>query len=140
MTGGYYLAVLLLSILKFSSSMLFGGSETDTIAFNKPSQHGFEQNPDVYSHLIIPPWSRPFKIGYCKSWEWSTDKTYREARLEICQEYSKGEWNCLEYCIYWTFKAREGSTCKFAARQELSTVLNVKSCREIRTKIASVGK
>ena len=79
------------SLVGLSSGLWLGGDEKDTLGVgSRPSQQGFERNADVYSHLIIPPWSRPFKIGYCKSWEWSTDKRWRDTRLDICENYGKG--------------------------------------------------
>jgi len=43
------------------------------------------------SHEVILPWLRPFKPGYCTSWEWHTDKRYRDERIALCQELSGGK-------------------------------------------------
>lgn len=84
-------ALILISSLGFSSGFLLGGSSSEgTVRFHKGSQFGFEKNPNVYSHLVIPPWNRPFKPGYCASWEWHTDKKYREKRVAICKQYAEG--------------------------------------------------
>lgn len=87
------LAVLLVSCLGFTGGFWLGGSSNDaTVRFHKGSEFGFEKNPSVYSHLVIPPWNRPFKPGYCKSWEWHTDKKYREKRVAICKLYTEGNF------------------------------------------------
>lgn len=86
------LAFILISSLGFSSAFLLGGSEkTATVRFHKGSEFGFEKNPNVYAHLVIPPWNRPFKPGYCASWEWHTDKKYRDKRIAICKQYTEGK-------------------------------------------------
>jgi len=49
---------------------------------------GFDQDPKTFSHEVIIPWARPFKPGYCESWEWHTDERYRQRRTEICKNLS----------------------------------------------------
>lgn len=46
---------------------------------------GFDQDPKTFAHEVIIPWARPFKPGYCESWEWHTDERYRERRTQICK-------------------------------------------------------
>lgn len=85
------LAFILISSVGFSSGFFLGGSENDgTVRFHKGSQFGFEKNPSVYAHLVIPPWNRAFKPGYCASWEWHTDKKYRDKRVAICKQFTEG--------------------------------------------------
>lgn len=88
------LAFILISSLGFSAAFWLGGSSNDgTVRFHKGSQFGFEKNPQIYSHLVIPPWNRPFKPGYCASWEWHTDKKYRNKRVAICKQYTEGKYS-----------------------------------------------
>lgn len=88
------LAFILISSLGFSGAFWLGGSSNDgTVRFHKGSQFGFEKNPEIYSHLVIPPWNRPFKPGYCASWEWHTDKKYRDKRVAICKQYAEGKYS-----------------------------------------------
>ncbi|XP_031559053.1 uncharacterized protein LOC116295397 [Actinia tenebrosa] len=82
-------------IVGFSQGFFLGGNEKDSIGIPvQLDKLGFRQDAKVYSHLVIPPWSRPFKPGYCMSWEWNTDKRYRDQRLAICQELTKGKHEC----------------------------------------------
>lgn len=88
------LAFILISSLGFSGAFWLGASSNDgTVRFHKGSQFGFEKNPQIYSHLVIPPWNRPFKPGYCASWEWHTDKKYRDKRVAICKQYTEGKYS-----------------------------------------------
>ena len=90
------LALQLVVVLVISGTFLaegfFMGSEKEGafISFEKLKELGLSRDHKVYSHLVIPPWRRPFKLGYCESWEWYTDKKYREQRLAICKELSEG--------------------------------------------------
>jgi len=87
------LAFILISSLGFSNGFWLGGSSNEgVVRFHKGSQFGFEKDPNVYAHLVIPPWNRPFKPGYCKSWEWHTDKKYRDKRVAICKQYTEGKF------------------------------------------------
>lgn len=96
------LAFILVSSLSFSCGFLLGGSDnTATVKFHKGSEFGFEKNPNVYAHLVIPPWNRPFKPGYCASWEWHTDKKYRDKRVAICKQYTEGT-----FCIFLSKRKR----------------------------------
>lgn len=86
-------AFILISIIGLCSGFFLGGSESNAnIRFHKGSQFGFEKNPNVYAHLVIPPWNRPFKPGYCLSWEWHTDKKYRDQRVAICKQFTEGKF------------------------------------------------
>ena len=87
------LAALIISSLSFSRGFWLGDSSKEAITFHRGSQLGFEKNPNVYAHLVIPPWNRPFKPGYCVSWEWHTDKKYRDRRVAICKEQAIGEFH-----------------------------------------------
>jgi len=49
---------------------------------------GFDRDPKTFSHEIVAPWARPFKPGYCESWEWHTEPRYKDARMKICKELS----------------------------------------------------
>lgn len=49
---------------------------------------GFDQDHKTFSHEVIIPWARPFKPGYCESWEWHTDERYRQRRVDICKNLS----------------------------------------------------
>ena len=91
-----FLALILSSFLGLCSGFLgLGGSESSAkVQFHKGSQFGFEKDPNVYAHFVIPPWNRPFKPGYCLSWEWHTDKKYRDKRVAICKQYNEGTF-CL---------------------------------------------
>jgi hypothetical protein len=87
--------VLKLSVLALATCVAQGfflGSEKEGtfIPFEKLKDLGLSRDHKVYSHLVIPPWSRPFKLGYCESWEWHTDPKYRAQRLAICKELSEG--------------------------------------------------
>ncbi|KAK3699586.1 hypothetical protein QZH41_014295 [Actinostola sp. cb2023] len=92
------LAILFILVLcaGFSHGFFLGGSEQNGIGIpvQLANKAGFRQDQKVYSHLVIPPWSRPFKPGYCTSWEWNTDKRYREQRLAICNDLAKGKHEC----------------------------------------------
>ncbi|CAB4021591.1 Hypothetical predicted protein [Paramuricea clavata] len=91
--------VLKLSVLALATCVAQGfflGSEKEGtfIPFEKLKDLGLSRDHKVYSHLVIPPWSRPFKLGYCESWEWHTDPKYRAQRLAICKELSEGTHEC----------------------------------------------
>ncbi|PFX18878.1 hypothetical protein AWC38_SpisGene16737 [Stylophora pistillata] len=90
------LALILSSFLGLSNGFLgLGGSESNAkVQFHKGSQFGFEKDPNVYAHFVIPPWNRPFKPGYCLSWEWHTDKKYRDKRVAICKQHNEGKHEC----------------------------------------------
>lgn len=88
-------------IVGFTQGFFLGGNDKDSIGIPvQIDKLGFRQDPKVYSHLVIPPWSRPFKPGYCMSWEWNTDKRYRDQRLAICQELTKGNKTKLYYIFH----------------------------------------
>lgn len=53
---------------------------------------GFDQDHKTFSHEVVVPWARPFKPGYCESWEWHTDERYKQRRIEICRSLSGGTW------------------------------------------------
>lgn len=84
------LAVLALVACVCRAFFLGSEKEGTFIPFEKLKDFGLSRNHKVYSHLVIPPWSRPFKLGYCESWEWHTDQKYRAQRLAICKELSEG--------------------------------------------------
>lgn len=96
-----FLVLILSSFFGLCSGFLgLGGSESNAkVQFHKGSQFGFEKDPNVYAHFVIPPWNRPFKPGYCLSWEWHTDKKYRDRRVAICKQHNEGNF-CLNpvYC------------------------------------------
>lgn len=99
------LAFILISSLGFSGAFWLGGSSNDgTVRFHKGSQFGFEKNPQIYSHLVIPPWNRPFKPGYCASWEWHTDKKYRDKRVAICKQYTEGKYRP-QFCLFFFLRS-----------------------------------
>lgn len=52
---------------------------------------GFDQDHKAFSHEIVVPWVRPFKSGYCESWEWHTDDRYKQRRTEICRSLGGGK-------------------------------------------------
>lgn len=52
---------------------------------------GFDRDSKTFSHEIVAPWKRPFKPGYCDSWEWHTEARYKEARLKVCRDLSGGK-------------------------------------------------
>jgi len=85
--------LILFSGIQFCGSFFLGGDKGDSNQA-RGSTGGFQKNPQVYSHLIIPPWNRPFKPGYCLSWEWHTDKKYRDKRIEICKQLTEGKHEC----------------------------------------------
>ncbi|XP_002154477.1 uncharacterized protein LOC100214198 [Hydra vulgaris] len=74
--------ILFIGIVK---ALYSGGVHGDVYHIRK---QGFDQDPRTYSHEIVAPWKRPFKPGYCESWEWHTDPRYKEQRLQICRELS----------------------------------------------------
>ena len=82
--------VLLLTAL--ASNAFFMGSENKEafIPFEKLKEFGLSRDHKIYAHLVIPPWRRPFKLGYCESWEWHTDPKYRDQRIALCKELSEG--------------------------------------------------
>lgn len=84
------LSVLALVICAARGFFLGNEKEGTFIPFEKLKDLGLSRDHKVYSHLVIPPWSRPFKLGYCESWEWHTDPKYRAQRLAICKELSEG--------------------------------------------------
>ena len=88
------LAFLIFSSFYFCDSFLVGGgSNVDSLdPMQMHKKAGFERDPQIYAHLVIPPWSRPFKLGYCLSWEWNTDVKYRQKRIDICNELSAGKF------------------------------------------------
>lgn len=47
---------------------------------------GFDRDPKTFSHEIVAPWARPFKPGYCDSWEWHTESRYKDQRLKVCRD------------------------------------------------------
>lgn len=71
------------------SLALFGGmgmsSEDRTMHLRKI---GFEEDPKTFSHELVVPWARSFKPGYCSSWEWHTDKDFRNDRIKVCKDIS----------------------------------------------------
>jgi len=73
------LVYLLVSLVAFST-----GLENAGIVHIR--KLGFDQDPKTFSHEVIIPWARPFKPGYCESWEWHTDERYRERRTQICKK------------------------------------------------------
>ena len=97
----YFFALIVLSdIVKGSYS---GGVHGDLYQIRK---QGFDQDPRTFSHEIVAPWKRPFKPGYCESWEWHTDPRYKEQRLQICRELSGSKRNLIflnDYLNYITF-------------------------------------
>lgn len=108
------LALVIISSLGFSSAFWLGGSSNDgKVRFHEGSQ--FEKNANVYAHLVIPPWSRPFKPGYCKSWEWHTDKKYRDKRVAICKQYAEGKFMCSSL----NSKIRSNQFLDYARRRRL---------------------
>ncbi|XP_032236645.1 uncharacterized PE-PGRS family protein PE_PGRS3 [Nematostella vectensis] len=76
-----------------SHAFFMSGSDSNVYGRHKDSW-GFTTDHKIYSHLVIPPWTRPFKIGYCTSWEWNTDRKYRDQRIAICKKFSKGKHEC----------------------------------------------
>ena len=73
---------------------LGGEKEGTFMTLDKLEAIGLSRDHRIYSHVVIPPWNRPFKPGYCESWEWHTDKKYRDQRLAICHELTEGK-SCL---------------------------------------------
>ena len=65
---------------------IYSAYDIDPIIYIR--KKGFDQDHKTFSHEIVAPWSRPFKPGYCDSWEWHTDPRYKETRLRICRELS----------------------------------------------------
>ena len=84
----FKLIVVIASLLQISFALFGGGSSNDKIAHLR--KLGFDEDPTTMSHEVILPWLRPFKPGYCTSWEWHTDKRYRDERIALCQELSGG--------------------------------------------------
>ena len=74
--------MLLCLVVIFTSSA--SSSNVDPII--KIRRFGFDRDHKTFSHEVIAPWARPFKPGYCDSWEWNTVPRYREARLKLCRE------------------------------------------------------
>ncbi len=74
------------------SFALFGGL---SMSSGEKTMHlrklGFDEDPRTFSHELVVPWVRPFKPGYCSSWEWHTDAKYRDSRIKVCKELSGGE-------------------------------------------------
>lgn len=83
------LAFIVFASVLHVSFGLFGGFGMSS---NQQSAHlrniGFEEDAKTFSHELIVPWMRPFKPGYCSSWEWHTDKAYRDMRVGVCKEIS----------------------------------------------------
>ena len=98
------LAFIVFSFLPLSSAFMFGNpSGGDSIVHIR--KFGFDEDPKTFSHEVVAPWIRPFKPGYCESWEWHTDKRYRDERIRICKELSGGKLlsnsDVLYIYIYW---------------------------------------
>ena len=83
------LSLIILCVVMVTLTETYQGSNVDPIFHIR--KQGFDQDPKTFSHEIVAPWVRPFKPGYCDSWEWHTDERYREARLKICRELSGGK-------------------------------------------------
>jgi len=75
-------AILAFVALTFFTAVF--GSNVDPII--KIRKYGFDRDHKTFSHEVIAPWARPFKPGYCDSWEWHTVPRYKEARLKLCRE------------------------------------------------------
>ena len=85
--------VVLASLLQISFGLFGAGSGQEKIVHLR--KLGFDEDPTTMSHEVILPWLRPFKPGYCTSWEWHTDKRYRDERIALCQELSGGIASCV---------------------------------------------
>lgn len=80
--------IVVATLLQMSSALFGGGASQEKIVHLR--KLGFDEDHTTMSHEIIVPWLRPFKPGYCTSWEWHTDKRYRDERIALCQEISGG--------------------------------------------------
>jgi len=74
------IALLLLTLCAVASS----NSQIDPIV--KLRKIGFNRDPRTFSHEYVIPWARPFKPGYCESWEWHSDSRYAKQRMEVCKD------------------------------------------------------
>lgn len=87
--------IALCAFVQFSYALFGGGASGERIVHLR--KLGFDEDHQTMSHELVVPWIRPFKPGYCSSWEWHTDKRYREQRMAVCEELSGGkcEIKCL---------------------------------------------
>jgi len=74
-------ALILLSISIF---LVTSTSFVDPLV--KIRKLGFNRDPKSYGHEIVIPYVRPFKPGYCESWEWHSDPRYKHQRMEVCRD------------------------------------------------------
>jgi len=69
---------------------------------------GFDRDHKTYSHEVVAPWVRPFKPGYCDSWEWHTEPRYKAQRMKVCRslegtkkhECDSADGKCKDKCPY----------------------------------------
>ena len=80
--------IVLCAFVQFSYALFGGGASSEKIVHLR--KLGFDEDHQTMSHELVVPWVRPFKPGYCSSWEWHTDKRYREQRIAVCEELSGG--------------------------------------------------
>jgi len=77
---------LLLALLFCASAHAYFSKLDDPILHIR--KYGFDQDHETYSHELVVPWVRPFKPGYCDSWEWHTHQRYKPQRMELCKSLS----------------------------------------------------